>query len=393
MKPKITVALLEEALTNNRLTLYYQPVVSLFTGKICGAESLIRWNQPDGSIISPDLFIPLAEKTGFITEITKGMLLKVVDDLEALNLVDDSLFVSFNVSPKDFDNENFLKNLSQSTSGKLGKIENLYLEITESSFLINENDTQKTLRDIDSQGISILLNDFSAGYTTLSTLTQLPLKAIKLAMNIVQRAPASRSDFSLFRHVVGMAHQLHLDVIAEGVENQEVHTLLLATGCTHGQGFFYGRPMPLSSFIELLGKLPRWLEYPFGLEYLAQLDLLDFRRDVLKSALMIYDNQDKGIRERALARLPELESEKSLVGEWHKRIGNRNQGSELYRRLSTELKQYHELANTLLREALVGESREQLQKNIDLFSQKSITIMDIIHRFEIERLKEYFHLR
>lgn len=393
MNSKISPASLEKALADNQLLFYYQPVVSLFTGKVCGAESLIRWKQPDGLLIPPDLFIPLAEKTGFITEITAAMLPKVVNDLAALNLVDDSLFVSFNVSPKDFNNENFLKNLSQSTSGILRKLENLYIEITESSFLVNDSDIQRILHDIDSQGISIVLNDFSAGYTTLSTLTQLPLKAIKLAMNIVQRAPTSRSDFRLFRHLVGMAHQLHLDVIAEGVENQEVHTLLLATGCTHGQGFFYGRSMPLSTFIELLGKLPRSLEYPFGLEYLAQMDLLDFRRDVIKSALMIYANQDKGIRERALARLPELESKKSLVGEWHKRIGNRNQGSELYRQLSTELKQYHELADTLLRKAISGENREQLQKAIDLFSQKSIIIMDLIHRFEIEGLKEYFHLR
>ena len=393
MNSKISPASLEKALADNQLLFFYQPVVSLFTGKICGAESLIRWKQPDGSIISPDLFIPLAEKTGFITEITEAMLPKVVNDLAALNLVDDSLFVSFNVSPKDFHNKNFLKNLSQSTSGKLRKLENLYIEITESSFLVNDSDIQRTLHDIDSQGVSILLNDFSAGYTTLSTLTQLPLKAIKLAMDIVQRAPTTRSDFRLFRHLVSMAHQLHLDVIAEGVENQETHTLILATGCTHSQGYFYGHPMPLADFVELLAKKPHRLEYPFGLEYLAQLDLVDFHRDILKSTMMIYTTQDKEIRERVLARLPEIEREKGLVGEWYASIEYRYKGKKSYKQLGVELKQYHDLAKSLLEDVLLGENWGQLSRTIALFSKKSIAIMDLIHSIEIKELKSHFKIR
>ena len=393
MNSKISPASLEKALADDRLIFFYQPVVSLSTGKICGAESLIRWKQPDASIISPDLFIPLAEKTGFITEITKVMLPKVVNDLAAINLVDDSLFVTFNVWPKDFDNGSFLKVLPQSTSGKLAKLENLYIEITESSFLINDEPTQRILRDINSQGVSILLDDFSAGYTTLSTLTQLPLKAIKLDMNIVQRAPLSRSDFRLFRHLVGMAHQLHLDIIAEGVENEETHTIILATGCTHGQGYFYGRPMPIADFVELLGKKLHRLEYPYGFEYLVQLDLIDFRRDVLKAAMMIYTNPDKEFRERVLARLPELGSEKSLVGEWYEKIEYRNKEKESYKRLGIELKQYHNLAENLLGKALSGEDRGKLFQIIALFSQKTITILDLIHNIELEELRTYFKIR
>jgi len=236
MKPKLNTAMLEKAIAEDRLVFHYQPVISLFTGNICGAESLIRWKQPDGSLVLPDVFIPFAEKTGFINQMTRAMLPKFVQDLAALNALDPSLFLSFNVSPKIFNDDSFLKVLRRTTSGKLARLENFYIEITERSLLRNDDAARKMLREMDAQGISIVLDDFSAGYTTLSTLTELPLKAIKLAMNITQKAPTSRSDFGLFRHLVGMAHQLHLDLMAEGVENHETHTLMLATGCTHKSG-------------------------------------------------------------------------------------------------------------------------------------------------------------
>ena len=108
MKQKFHLTSLAKALANNEFEYYYQPVISLFTGKICGLESLIRWPQADGSIVCPDQFIPLAEETGFITEITQLMLPKVVQGLEKLNIIDNSLFVSLNVSAKDFKDDEFL---------------------------------------------------------------------------------------------------------------------------------------------------------------------------------------------------------------------------------------------------------------------------------------------
>jgi len=126
MKLKLNTAMLEKAIAEGRLVFHYQPVISLFTGKICGAESLIRWKQPDGSLVLPDVFIPFTEKTGFINQMTRVMLPKFVQDLADLNALDPSLFLSLNVSPKIFNDDSFLKVLRRTTSGKLARPENFY---------------------------------------------------------------------------------------------------------------------------------------------------------------------------------------------------------------------------------------------------------------------------
>lgn len=384
------ISTIAKALVNDEFVFYYQPIVSLFSGKICGAESLIRWKQPDGTIIPPSEFIPLAEEKGFITEITHHMLPKVVLGLETLNQIDDSLFVSFNVSANDFSDKEFLDTLQNTVSGRLRKKENLFIEITETSFLPSDPHIQKNLHEIDEQGLSIVLNDFTSGYTTFSTLTQLPIKALKIAMEVTQRAPTSRMDFRLFRHLVSMANQLRLSIIAEGVENYETHSLMAAVGCTHTQGFYYARPMPLDNFIELLNKTPDWLEYPFGLEYLAQFDHIDFRRDVIRASLMIYRNQEKELRERALARLPELNHEKCRFGVWHKNIESLNKGNKSYLQLGIEHKEFHDIANLLLEKSLAHANWTEIEKIIVNFSNKSKIMMNLIQDLEIKKLKDYF---
>ncbi len=390
MKNRIKLSKIAKALVNDEFVFFYQPIVSLFTGKICGAESLIRWKGPDGSIIPPDVFIPVAEETSFIAEITQQMLPKVVEDLTVLNRIDDSLCVSFNVSAKDFADDEFLDTLFASTSGKLIKRENLCIEITETAFFPSDGSTQQILREIDAQGISIILNDFSAGHTTFSTLTQLPLTAIKVALDVTQRAPLSKMDFRLFRHLVNLAHQLDLDIIAEGVEDEETHSIILATGCTHAQGYYYARPMPLPDFIRLVNKEPAWSEYPFGLEYLAQFDLVDFRRDVIRASLMICAHPEKEIRERILARLPELDSQKCLFGKWLENIRYLNLGDEDYDQLWMEHEEFHNIANSLLNKAWAGESLDEIKNIMVEFSNKSKKMMSLIQDLEIQKLERYF---
>lgn len=384
------ISKIAKALVNDEFVFYYQPIISLFSGKICGAESLIRWKQSDGTMIFPNQFIPIAEEKGFITEITHHMLPKVVKGLENLNQIDDSLFVSLNVSPQDFSDKEFLYTLQNTISGKLQKRENLFIEITETSFLPSDPHTQKVLHQITEQGLSVVLNDFTAGYTTFSTLTQLPLAAIKIAMEVTQRAPLSRMDFRLFRHLVSMANQLHLSIIAEGVENYETHSLIAGVGCSHAQGYYYARPMPLDNLIQLLNKSPDWLEYPFGLEYLAQFDHIDFRRDVIRASLMIYKHKEEELRERALARLPELHHEKCRFWVWYKNIEPLNKGNHAYQQLAIEHQEFHTIANLLLEKSLAHENWTVIERIIVEFSNKSKRMMSLIQDLEIEKLKNYF---
>lgn len=128
------------------------------------------------------------------------------------------------------------------------------------------------------------------------------------------------------------------------------------------------------------------------MEYLAQTDLVDFRRDIIKTTLIVYTDKDKGVRERALARLPELDSRKSLLGRWYENIEYRNKEKESYRQLGIELEKFHELSKTLLEQASSGEKWDEIYRTISLFSETSITIMELIQGFEIKELLDYFKI-
>lgn len=390
MKNKIKLSSLARALANDEFVFHFQPVISLFTGKICGAESLIRWQQPDGSLIPPGDFIPLAEETGFITEITQEMLPKIVQALNTLNLLDDKLTISFNISAKDIEDEDFLDYIHACIDGKLDYPQNLCLEITETSFLNNNPHTYQVLEELDQYGITLVLDDFSAGYTSFSTLTSLPLKAIKIALEITQRAAHSRLDFRLLRHLISTAHQLRLDIVAEGVEDMETHSLILANGCTHAQGFYYSPGIPFNQLISLIKQGPVWSEYPFGLEYLALIDHIDFRRDIIRASLMIYNNRDQEIRERALARLPEVNEEKCLFGEWYKKVSPHYKNDPNFDKLGERHHKFHKIANKLLDKAHEDVEYKELDQLINDFSKQSKIALEILHDLENERLKDYF---
>ncbi len=375
MRPNITPLDIRNGLANDEFLFYYQPIVSLVTGHIYNAEALLRWQRPDGTLLSPESFIPLAEERGFITEITQAMYVRLVDDLALISQKDDAVMVTLNLTTADFELENLAAEIGAALAEKRVNPRQFGIEIVESVFMPPNTAVNRAISAFAEQGIPIVLNDFSAGNTTLNYLSRLPLSALKLSMDIVQRAPMSKMDFRIFRHLVGMGHQLHLDVIAEGVENQELYDLILSTGCTAAQGYYFSKPLPLVEFIELLERRPRWGEYPFGLEYLAQIDHIDFRRDVIREALMIYTIADEAIRQRAMARLPQLEHTQCLLGKWYFGVGQEYRGTPGFERLGEVHQQFHEIARELLQVAEKGNPWDDLERLITQLTDQSSEMM------------------
>ena len=390
MNQRVNIVSMAKGLANNEFLFYFQPIISLATGKICGAESLLRWNRGGNKIISPGEFIPLAEKSGFITEITSAILPKLLIDINKINMIDPTIFISFNVSSKDFIKTDFLKTLASATTNNPIVKQNLFIEITETAFLPGSKKIFDTLDGIAEQGISIVLNDFSAGHATLSNLTNMPIKTLKLDMKLVQKMPKSRADFRLFRHLVSMAHQLGLDIVAEGIEDKEMHTMVLSSGCTHAQGYYYYHPLPLENFLQLIEKNASWVKYPFGLEYLAQFDLIDFRRDIIRAALTIFTSEDPGIQNRALNRLPALSVNDCLISRWIEIVQAQNDMNSAFHELLTAHNDFHRLADEIIRVAKNHSNRMKLEKLIIEFSEKSEIIINLVQKMEIERLKDYF---
>lgn len=385
-----------KALVNNELVYYYQPIISLISGKICGAEALIRWEKEDGSVLLPADFIPLAEEKGLINDITLEMLPKITREIRTLVLkgaVENDFFVSFNLSEKDLTTDSLVSHIENELAKGGIPTTRLCAEISERVFMPLNDRVLKTIHQIADQGVKISLDDFSTGYSTLENLNKLPLTSLKLSMNILRLAPTSRNDFRLLRHLVSLAHQLDLDIIAEGVESKEELYLLTSTGCTAAQGFYFSHPLPFNEFINLLNDRPSWSEYPFGLEYLAQIDHIDFRRDIIREALIIYHNPDSSARQRAFNRLPAMEHNSCLMNKWFNNINNwqwhQDQKEDLDE-LVVLHREFHENAKRLLDAASTNKSQSQIDQMISDLTENSIRLMENLQKISTIGIQHYY---
>lgn len=379
-----------KALANQEFVYYYQPIISLTNGRYCGAEALLRWQRPDGEMLLPAAFLPLAIAKGFMPEMTVELAPRMIADLAEIAARAPGLTVYLNLSGGELETETLVSVINDSLAARGIAASRLGIEIVESVLMPPNPKIRSTIFDFADRGFPVVLNDFSAGNTTLNYLSQLPLAAIKLSMNIVQRAPLSRMDFRVLRHLVSMGHQLRLDVIAEGIENHELYDLVLSTGCTAAQGYYYSYPLPLPDFLAALETQTVHDHYPFGLEYLAQIDHIDFRRDVIREALIIYNSQDEAVRQRALERLPLMEHTQCLLSEWYYGVGQQWGRDPDYLALGRTHHEFHETAKTLLQAAQAGERWPLIDQLIAELTRQSGDISIGLQKFARQGLKQHY---
>ena len=244
---------LQRALEQGQLELFYQPIVESRTGRIRGAEALIRWHHPDRGLVAPNQFIPLAEDTGQIIELGQWVLQQACRDaIRLLGMGYRDYRVSVNVSPVQLRQQGFV-GLVKDTLRQTGLApERLELEIVESSILYDTEQVVDRLRQLRDLGIGIAIDDFGTGFSSLSYLKIMPVTKIKIDRAFVKDVISNRRDAAITQGILSMAHHLSLDVVAEGVETQAHAAFLRKNNCQLLQGFLFARPMPFGAFAEFL---------------------------------------------------------------------------------------------------------------------------------------------
>ena len=242
------------ALDQQQFQLYYQVQVDI-SGRPLGAEALIRWVHPERGLISPVLFIPLAEETGLILPIGLWVLETACAQLKKWEQdpITRDLKIAINVSAKQFYQSKFVEQVQATLSRYAINPMRLKIELTESMLLNNIEDTivkMKVLKDI---GIRFSLDDFGTGYSSLQYIKRLPLTQVKIDQSFVRDIETDKNDQAIVRTIIAMAHSLQLDVIAEGVETIEQQGFLLNNGCRHYQGYLFGKPVTIDEFEAALG--------------------------------------------------------------------------------------------------------------------------------------------
>jgi diguanylate cyclase (GGDEF)-like protein len=252
---------LRYALERNELTLNFQPQVSLATGKVYGAETLLRWNTPDGQTIQPGEFIPLAEETGLIIPIGQWVLEQACLECKRwIHAGMPSLVISVNISALQFQQDNFPELVRRVLKETGIEPYNLCLEITEHTAVENMEHSIRMLGELVNIGVKIAIDDFGIGQSSLLWLKKLPVHIVKIDPSFILNMIQDSDDDAIAKAVIEMSHSLGLSVTAEGVETEEQLQRLQQLRCDRIQGFFTGRPMTSDQFIAYFLEISSWMD-------------------------------------------------------------------------------------------------------------------------------------
>lgn len=237
------------ALENNEFRLYYQVQVDSLSQAI-GAEVLLRWQQPKRGFVFPDQFIPLAEETGVIVPIGQWVMEKACVKLKEweLNVLTRDLTIAVNVSAKQFAQDDFVTQVQQVLLNTGANPSRLKLELTESTVLVNVDDTIAKMRDIKMLGVSFSMDDFGTGHSSLQYIKRLPLDQIKIDKSFVMDITCDPNDAAIVQAIIVMTDALGLNIIAEGVETEMQRDFLTSKGCHAFQGYLFSKPVPIEQF-------------------------------------------------------------------------------------------------------------------------------------------------
>jgi diguanylate cyclase (GGDEF)-like protein/PAS domain S-box-containing protein len=247
------------ALDREELVVHYQPIIALRSGHLVGFEALLRWHHPERGPVAPDEFIPIAEETGLIVPISWWLLHEVCQQLNIWKEFSITpLTVSINWSRTMLAQSDMVEQLAEVLRAAHMEPHRLHLEISERALQQNDESMVGALRKLRALGVRLELDDFGTGYSSLSTLHTFPISALKIDQSFTNRLSREGDSMEIVQTIVTLAHNLGMDVVAEGVETELQLTLLRQFGCDYGQGYLFSRPVPVTEVHALLLKELQW---------------------------------------------------------------------------------------------------------------------------------------
>ena len=237
---------LRRAIERNEFMVVYQPIMSLKSGLVCGFEALVRWHHPERGLISPVDFIPIAEETGMIVQIGEWVLRQACTQMHKWKGIfpsEPASFMCVNLSVKQFSQPDLIDRVAAILKETGLAPRCLKLEITESAVMDNVDIATNMLLELQSLGVQLAMDDFGTGYSSLSNLHRFPINTLKIDRSFITRMAENNENAEIVRTISGLAQNLGMDVVAEGVETCEQLELLQSLGCQYGQGYFFSKPL------------------------------------------------------------------------------------------------------------------------------------------------------
>jgi EAL domain-containing protein (putative c-di-GMP-specific phosphodiesterase class I) len=246
---------LQAALERDELRLFYQPLVSLDTGDMVGAEALIRWEHPERGLLSPDKFLPVAEESGLIVQVgawAVGEACRRLRDWDRRNGGPSEFGLAVNLSARELTHPDVVPTVLDAVRRSALDPSRLTIEVTESTAMADRDTGFRALRELSDAGVRIAIDDFGTGYASLDHLREMPADILKIDRSFVAGMTANSPDSALVAAAIAMGRALEMEVIAEGIETSEQVADLRELGCPLGQGYLFARPLPPEELDGLL---------------------------------------------------------------------------------------------------------------------------------------------
>jgi len=244
---------LHDALRTDQLYLVYQPKVRCATEEVIGCEALMRWRHPEQGLIPPDTFIAMAEHSGLIDDVTRYLVGRTLTQVETWKKRHAVMPIAINLSVRNLLNPQLMEEILEAGT-RLGGEHPIEIEITETALMSDRDQAMVALRRLHDAGIRIYIDDFGIGFSSLGYLKKLPVHAIKIDKSFVLDLIKNPDSDTIVRSTIGLAHNLGLDVVAEGVENRDIWEQLKTYGCDEAQGYYFDKPLSAEDFeTKILG--------------------------------------------------------------------------------------------------------------------------------------------
>jgi len=380
-----SLAEIEAALANDQLVYYYQPKISLVTGKPSGAEALLRWIKPDGTLIPPSAFVPLAEESGLIKKIACAMFPKLVADLLIIHDINAELTISFNLTAQDFETPEITDLIRHAILSRQVDPLHLQIELTEASIIDSGKPVvRENLQTLVDMGVSLAMDDFGTGYSSIDTLSQWPFSVVKIDRGLINRMNDCPKCTSIVQSSIRMAHKLGISIVAEGIETSEIYDFLMQAGCTEAQGFWMEQPLPMAEFLSFISKDQRWSGLPIGLIHIAQLDHIHWRRMLIDQVINnSFDEQGDHSVKRFTA---EMDHTKCKLGNWYYGHGQEFKGLSAFDKLEGPHRRLHQIGKEIVAAASRDAPHNEIAALLRALTKESSELLGLLQELENQAL-------
>jgi EAL domain-containing protein (putative c-di-GMP-specific phosphodiesterase class I) len=380
---RVTAADIRQGLAKREFVFHYQPKAAFLTGRVTGAEALIRWERGGGAPLLPDAFIPVAQACGLLPDITQAMFPRLLEDFRFVRSAQGETRVALNVTAQDLDTPRLLALVRDAVDrGAIGAGD-LEIEITESAVVSGSDETQASLAALTGAGIQLAMDDYGTGFSSLATLNRLPFAAIKMDQSFVLRMLQSAKSATLVKASVAMAQMLGVRTVIEGIESEGVYRSLLHCGCTEGQGYWISPPLAPEDYRDFLGSGRTWPASPVGLLRMARLSHT-WQQSLLMDEVFAYLGSQRS-EELTLQGLHTGHRECTL-GAWYYGAGQTFADDTDFQALEAPHRAMHQACERIFVAIERDSGREALKGLLQDLSRNSCRVADCLQRLETRLL-------